>query len=158
MGKKINYSNNYNFYNTSVVTDNRVYPTPQNLNKTGDNELDNKLSSIELEHYNRVQKIMSAGPNISNIFGVNNYNPENNPAANRDIMFSPKRNVSNAPNSSNKIDKTIRYGSRKNHNFISIINMTKNIPIKKRMEKIRQKLKKNLKRIRLQIMMELLKL
>lgn len=146
MGKKINYSNNYNFYNTSVVTDNRVYPTPQNLNKTGDNELDNKLSSIELEHYNRVQKIMSAGPNISNIFGVNNYNPENNPAANRDIMFSPKRNVSNAPNSSNKIDKTIRYGSRKNHNFISIINMTKNIPIKKKNGKDKTKTKEKSKK------------
>ena len=37
MGKKINYSNNYNYYNTSVVTDNKVYPTPHNLNKTGDN-------------------------------------------------------------------------------------------------------------------------
>ena len=146
MGKKINYSNNYNYYNTSVVTDNRVYPAPQNLNKTGDKELDNKLSSIELEHYNRVQKIMSAGPNISNIFGVNNYNPENNPTANRDMMFSPKRNVSNAPNSSNKIDKTIRYGSRKNHNFISIINMTKNIPIKKKNGKDKTKTKEKSKK------------
>jgi hypothetical protein len=144
MGKKINYSNNYNFYNTSVVTDNRVYPTPQNLNKTGDNELDNKLSSIELEHYNRVQKIMSAGPNISNIFGVNNYNPETDP--NRDIMFSPKKNVSNVPGSSNKIDKTIRYGSRKNHNFISIINMTKNVPIKKKNGKDKTKTKEKTKK------------
>ena len=146
MGKKSNYSNNYNYYNTSVVTDNRVYPTPQNLNKTGDNELDNKLSSIELEHYNRVQKIMSAGPNISNIFGVNNYNPETNPAANRDMMFSPKRNVSNVPTSSNKIDKTIRYGSRKNHNFISIINMTKNIPVKKKNGKDKTKTKEKSKK------------
>ena len=146
MGKKSNYSNNYNYYNTSVVTDNRVYPTPQNLNKTGDNELDNKLSSIELEHYNRVQKIMSAGPNISNIFGVNNYNPETNPAANREMMFSPKRNVSNVPGSSNKIDKTIRYGSRKNHNFISIINMTKNIPVKKKNGKDKTKTKEKSKK------------
>ena len=146
MGKKINYSNNYNYYNTSVVTDNRVYPAPQNLNKTGDKELDNKLSSIELEHYNRVQKIMSAGPNISNIFGVNNYNPENNPTANRDLMFSPQRNASNAQNSSNKIDKTIRYGSRKNHNFISIINMTKNIPVKKKNGKDKTKTKEKSKK------------
>ena len=146
MGKKINYSNNYNYYNTSVVTDTKVYPTPQNLNKTGDNELDNKLSSIELEHYNRVQKIMSAGPNISNIFGVNNYNPENNPIANKDMMFSPTRNASNLQNSSNKIDKTIRYGSRKNHNFISIINMTKNAPVKKKNGKDKTKTKEKSKK------------
>ena len=146
MGKKINYSNNYNYYNTSVVTDNRVYPTPQNLNKTGDIDLDNKLSNIELEHYNRVQKIMSGGPNINNIFGVNNYNPENNTTGSRDLMFSPKRNSSNNQNSSNKIDKTIRYGSRKNHNFISIINMTKNIPIKKKNGKDKTKTKEKSKK------------
>jgi hypothetical protein len=87
---------------------------------------------------------MSAGPNISNIFGVNNYNPETDP--NRDIMFSPKKNVSNVPGSSNKIDKTIRYGSRKNHNFISIINMTKNVPIKKKNGKDKTKTKEKTKK------------
>ena len=41
--------------------------------------------------------------------------------------------------SSNKIDKTIRIGSRQNHNFISIINMTKNAPLKKKNGKEKEK-------------------
>ena len=36
------------------------------------------------------------------------------------------------PKSSNKIEKTIKIESRQNHNFIGIINMTKNVPINKK--------------------------
>ena len=35
------------------------------------------MSSLELEHYYRVQRIMNTSPNVSNFFGVNNYNPKN---------------------------------------------------------------------------------
>ena len=121
LNKNINYNN---FNNTST-----------NANETlnNDNDLEDQISSIELEHYKRVQRIMNANPNANNIFGVNNYNPS------KDIFFSDNKNQVNVSNSSNKIDKTIRYGSRKNHNFISIINMTKNVPINKKNGKEKSK-------------------
>ena len=90
---------------------------------------------MELDHYNRIQRIMNSGPKVSNIFGINNYNPENTTPSiniNNNVIFSPEKNCSNMPTSSNKIDKTIRIGSKQNHNFISIINMTKNAPLKKK--------------------------
>ncbi len=140
IAKKINYPNN-------IISDNRICPTPQPKIKT-QKDLD-KLSTIELEHYNRVQRIMNAGPKVNNIFGVNNYNPENSIHAiniDNNVIFSPKKSVSNFPTSSNKIDKTIRIGSRQNHNFISIINMTKNVPVKKKNGKDKDKTKMKEKR------------
>ena len=110
---------NFNNTSTNINNDNWIFPANQSLNDDDEKELQNKMSSLELEHYNRVQRIMNASPNVSNFFGVNNYNPKNH---------SYKPITPNIPNSNNKIDKTIRYGSRKNHNFISIINMTKTIP------------------------------
>ena len=140
LAKKINYNTSYNnkrnntYINTiNNTSDNKIYPSFYIQNNYDDDDLENQYINMELEHYNRAQKIMNSGPNISNIFGVNNYNPEND--VNRDILFSPKKNISNDPNSSNKIDKTIRYGTKKNHNFISIINMTKSVPLKKKNEK-----------------------
>ena len=88
------------------------------------------LTTIEKEHYNRVQRIMNSGPKYG-IFGVNKYNPEM--SLNKEgSLFSPKKNIKNVPKSSNKIDKTVRIESRQNHNFIGIINMTKVAPIKKK--------------------------
>ena len=137
-----NYNNNYNYTNvktssvaSNVISDNRIFPTPQPKAKIEDIDLENKLTAIELEHYNRVQRIMNSGPKVNNIFGVNNYNPENSIhsiGVDSNALFSPKKNISNCTTSSNKIDKTIRIGSRQNHNFISIINMTKNAPAKKK--------------------------
>ena len=144
--KKINYNNKTNIP-SNIISDNRICPTPQPKIKT-QKDLD-KLSTIELEHYNRVQRIMNAGPKVNNIFGVNNYNPENSIHAiniDNNVLFSPKKSASNFPTSSNKIDKTIRIGSRQNHNFISIINMTKNVPVKKKNGKEKDKTKVKEKR------------
>ena len=75
---------------------------------------------------------MNSGPKVNNIFGVNNYNPENNISAGKDSTFSPRKNIGNGSNSNNKIDKTIKIGSRQNHNFVSVINKTKFVPPKKK--------------------------
>ena len=134
---------------SNVISDNRIYPTPQQRIKT-QKDLE-KLSAMELEHYNRVQRIMNAGPKVNNIFGINNYNPENSMNSinvGSDLVFSPKKNVSQLQTSSNKIDKTIRIGSKQNHNFISIINMTKNVPLKKKKEKDKTKMKEKRKESR----------
>ena len=153
LAKKINYNNNnYKSSNiaNNVVSDNRICPTPHPKSNINNIDLENELSAKELEHYNRVQRIMNSGPKVSNIFGVNNYNPENNTIHGINIensmLFSPKKNTSNLPNSTNKIDKTIRIGSRQNHNFISIINMTKNVPAKKKNNKDKTKAKEKTKR------------
>ena len=121
IGAKI-IGNNFNNTSTNIINDNRIFPVNQNLTNYDEKELQNKMSSLELEHYKRVQRIMNASPNVSNFFGVNNYNP-------KDHTYKPI--TPNFDNSNIKIDKTIRYGSRKNHNFISIINMTKTISVKK---------------------------
>ena len=101
-----------------------------------------KLTGKELEHYKRVQRIMNAGPKIG-IFGVNNYNPENNMYSFVSPL-SPNKTENNINNSSNnKINKTIRIGSRQNHNFVSVINKTRMIPIRKKNTKDKTKTKKN---------------
>jgi hypothetical protein len=127
--------NNNNFNNTSanIISDKGIFPFNQTLNY--ENDLEDQLTNIELEHYKRVQRIMNANPDANNIFGVNNYKP------NKDLFFSDNKNQVNISNSSNKIDKTIRYGSRKNHNFISIINMTKNVLINQKIGKENSKSK-----------------
>ena len=126
---------------TSVIVDNRTNLQPK---RTLDEKELEKLSAIELEHYKRVQRIMNSGPKVNNIFGVNNYNPEN--SVNYDnSLFSPKKNIANVSTSSNKIDKTIRIGSSQNHNFVSVINKTKYVPVKKKdkTNKTKDKSKKN---------------
>jgi len=102
----------------------------------------NKLNPKELEHYKRVQRIMNSGPKVIGIFGVNNYNPENSIYSikldnnnNKDNVLSPNKTEANVPTSNNKINKTIRIGSRQNHNFVSVINKTKMVPIKKKSTK-----------------------
>ena len=103
-----------------------------------------KESDKKLEHYKRVQRIMNSGPKVVGIFGVNNYNPENSMYANK-AVFSPNKTESNVPNSSNKINKTIHIGSKDNHNFVSVINKTRMVPIKKKNteNKTKDKSKKN---------------
>ena len=127
---------------TSVMVDNRTNLQPT---KTLDEKELEKLTAIELEHYKRVQRIMNSGPKVNNIFGVNNYNPENSINSGDNSLFSPKKNIGNLSSSSNKIDKTIRIGSRQNHNFVSVINKTKYVPVKKkdRTNKTKEKTKKN---------------
>ena len=131
IGPKI-IGKNFNNTSTNIINYNRIFPSNQNLVNDDEKELEIKMSSLEFEHYNRVQRIMNASPNVSNFFGVNNYNPKNH-------TYKPI--TPSIPSSNNKIDKTIRYGSRKNHNFISIINMTKTIPDKNdnEIEKIKSK-------------------
>ena len=128
---------------TSVFVDNRTNLQPTKI--LDENEL-KKLSAIELEHYNRVQRIMNSGPKVNNIFGVNNYNPENNISAGKDSTFSPRKNIGNGSNSNNKIDKTIKIGSRQNHNFVSVINKTKFVPPKKKDKEKNNKTKDKSKR------------
>ena len=127
---------------TSVMVDNRTNLQPT---KTLDEKELEKLTAIELDHYKRVQRIMNSGPKVNNIFGVNNYNPENSINAGDNSLFSPKKNIGNIPTSSNKIDKTIRIGSRQNHNFVSVINKTKYVPVKKKdkTNRTKEKSKKN---------------
>ena len=129
---------------SNIISDNRIYLS-NNPNAKTQKDLE-KLSAIELSHYKRVQRIMNSGPKVNNIFGVNNYNPENCTNSiniDNNMIISPKKRESNFATTNNKIDKTIRIGSRQNHNFISIINMTKNAPVKKRngREKDRTKIK-----------------
>ena len=119
IGTKI-IGNNFNNTSINIINNNKIFPANQNLINDDEKELENRMLSLELEHYNRAQRIMNSSPNVSNFFGVNNYNPKNN-------TYKPI--TPNLPNSNNKIVKTIRYGSRKNHNFISIIDMTKTIPV-----------------------------
>ena len=150
LAKKVNYNNvkSSNMEN-NVISDNRIFPTPHIKTKTENLDLENELTAKEIEHYHRVQRIMNSGPKVNNIFGVNNYNPENSMYSinkNNNSIFSPQKNVSNISNSSNKIDKTIRIGRRQNHNFISIINMTKTVPVKKKNGKDKTKNKEKNKK------------
>ena len=137
--KKINY-NIFNNTSTNINFDKMVFPISQTQNN--ENDLEDQLSSIELDHYKRVQRIMNANPNANNIFGINNYKPS------KDAFFSENKKQANISNSNNKINKTIRYGSRKNHNFISIINMTKNEPINKKNGKENSKSKEKFRKIK----------
>ena len=116
----------------------------QNQATTQPNNDAAKESDKKLEHYKRVQRIMNSGPKVVGIFGVNNYNPENCMYANKGL-FSPNKTENNMPNSSNKINKTIRIGSKDNHNFVSVINKTRMVPIKKKNtdNKTKDKSKKN---------------
>ena len=109
---------------------NQISTQPNNNEKKDQN----KLSDKELEHYKRVQRIMNSGPKVVGIFGVNNYNPENSMYSNRN-PFTPIKTENNKTNTSNKINKTIRIGSKDNHNFVSVINKTRMVPIKKKKEK-----------------------
>ena len=125
--KKIpNIQNNINKTSNIINLDKnkRFFPTPQHHVKKTEEEINN-LTTIEKDHYNRVQRIMNSGPKYG-IFGVNKYNPENSGA----IYTSNKK--AEVPKSSNKIDKTVKIESRQNHNFIGIINMTKVVPVKKK--------------------------
>jgi hypothetical protein len=127
--KKIKYFNNNQNNIINIDKNKRLCPTPQHHIRKTEEEIQN-LTTIEKDHYNRVQRIMNSGPKYG-IFGVNKYNPET--SFNKDAnLFSPKKNITNVPRSSNKIDKTVRIESRQNHNFIGIINMTKVAPIKKK--------------------------
>ena len=134
--KKINNTNTNNIIN--LDKNKRLCPTPQHHIRKTEEELQN-LTTIEKDHYNRVQRIMNSGPKYG-IFGVNKYNPET--SFNKEgSLFSPKKGITNVPKSSNKIDKTVRIESRQNHNFIGIINMTKVVPIKKKKRETGKKLK-----------------
>ena len=126
---KIKYTSNNQNNIINIDKNKRLCPTPQHHIRKTEEEIQN-LTTIEKEHYNRVQRIMNSGPKYG-IFGVNKYNPET--SLNKEgSLFSPKKNIKNVPKSSNKIDKTVRIESRQNHNFIGIINMTKVAPIKKK--------------------------
>ena len=133
--ERIKNNNDRNIIN--LDKNKRYYPTPQHHIKKTEEEINN-LTTIEKDHYNRVQRIMNSGPKYG-IFGVNKYNPDNN--IKEGYMFSPKKNNVNIQKSSNKIDKTVKIESRQNHNFIGIINMTKVVPIKKKKKEINRKSK-----------------
>ena len=127
--KKIQYNNKYdkNIINIDKDKNKRIFPTPQHHIKKTEDEIKN-LTTVEKDHYDRVQRIMNSGPKYG-IFGVNNYNPENSMNNSKEgNLFSPKNKVDKT---SNKIDKTVRIESRQNHNFIGIINMTKVVSVKK---------------------------
>ena len=140
---------NNNATNLSVMV---IRNRSKRLNTTNEQQTttqpnnEKKESDKKLEHYKRVQRIMNSGPKVVGIFGVNNYNPENSMYANK-AVFSPNKTESNVPNSSNKINKTIHIGSKDNHNFVSVINKTRMVPIKKKntenKTKDKEKSKKN---------------
>ena len=139
---------NANATNLSVMVirnrSKRLNTTNEQQNVTQPNNDERKDSAKKLEHYKRVQRIMNSGPKVVGIFGVNNYNPENSMYANK-APFSPNKTENNVPNSSNKINKTIRIGSKDNHNFVSVINKTRMVPVKKKNteNKTKDKSKKN---------------
>ena len=142
--KKIN--NNYQLVKKNVLNIKTTIPGISD-NRSNKKDLE-KMTPIELEHYKRAQIIMNSGPKKNNIFGINNYNPENSIHSfnydNRGI-FSPNKKEQNILATSNKIDKTIRIGSKQNHSFISVINLTKNVPIKKKGGKEKEKEKTKIK-------------
>ena len=95
--KKINNTNTNNIIN--LDKNKRLCPTPQHHIRKTEEELQN-LTTIEKDHYNRVQRIMNSGPKYG-IFGVNKYNPET--SFNKEgSLFSPKKGITNVPKSSIK--------------------------------------------------------
>ena len=131
--KRINTTNEQNIKtqnSNNIGSENLLNQTSTQPSNNEKKDSD-KLSGKELEHYKRVQRIMNSGPKVVGIFGVNNYNPDNSMYSNKNL-FSPNKAENNITNSSNKINKTIRIGSKDNHNFVSVINKTRMVPIKKK--------------------------
>ena len=121
MAKKISYNdyrnNNNDINNSEDIITYRVSAISkkelQHISKTNndikDSNLDNNLTSYELENYNRVKRIMNGTPSLNLNISKNNSSIENN----------------------NKVDKDINLKGRQNYNFISIVNITNNSPMKK---------------------------
>ena len=68
IAKKINYNDNYSKSTNiagNVVSDNKICLTPFPKSNFNNIDLENILSAKEKEHYNLVQRIMSAGPKVS---------------------------------------------------------------------------------------------
>ena len=85
----------------------------------------------ENKYMTRISKILDSKEEIRNIFGVNKYKP-NNSIFNKSRLGANDGQNFKRINSSNKIDKTIRIGSKVNHSFISIIRITKTYSHKKK--------------------------
>ena len=141
VAKKINYndyrsSNDINnsediiTYRVSAISKKELQHIPKTNNNIKDSNLDNNLTSYELENYNRVKRIMNGTPSLNLNISKNNNSIDNNNKV--DNIFQ-KNNVN--------VDKNINLKGRQNYNFISIVNITNNSPIKKE-EKEEEKDKK----------------
>ena len=142
MAKKINYNdyrNNSNdinnsediiTYRVSAISKKELQHISKTNNDIKDSNLDNNLTSYELENYNRVKRIMNGTPSLNLNLSKNNNSIENNNKV--DNIF--QKNKVN-------MDKNINLKGRQNYNFISIVNITNNSPIKNE-EKLEEKDKK----------------
>ena len=156
LAKKIKYNDHYNTfegnkeaiitYKISAITKNELQGISNKSNKSKnynsintDNNLNDIIKSIEINNFKRVQKVINANEktkttNIINVSKTNNSESINLNKENNSFMISPiKKDIINT--SINKIDnKQIHIKGRKNHNYISIINITNNAPIQKNEE------------------------
>jgi hypothetical protein len=142
MAKKINYNdyrNNSNdinnsediiTYRVSAISKKELQHISKTNNDIKDSNLDNNLTTYELENYNRVKRIMNGTPSLNLNLSKNNNSIENNNKV--DNIF--QKNKVN-------MDKNINLKGRQNYNFISIVNITNNSPIKNE-EKLEEKDKK----------------
>ena len=121
-------------YKISSITKNELQGISINNNKNNEKNLDEIIKSIEISNYKRVQRIMNGNDNNSNYNYSNNNNSENNNIKDNSLLISP---IKKDPNNSsmNKFDKKIHIKGGKNHNYISIINITNNAPVEKKEEK-----------------------
>ena len=146
MAKKINYNDYRNnssdinnseeiiTYRVSAISKKELQHISKTNNALKDSNLDNNLTSYELENYNRVKRIMNGTPSLNLNISKNNSSLENSNKV--DNIFSQKNNVN--------VDKNINLKGRQNYNFISIVNITNNSPIKNE-EKEEEKNKKVIK-------------
>ena len=114
LAKKIkynDYSNNSTnneeiiTYRVSSITKNELQGISKTNTDLSNNNISEKFANIELDNYNRVQRIMNGTPNL-------------------DLNLS-KKDIEN----NNKVNNMNMKG-RQNYNFISIVNITNNSPLK----------------------------
>ena len=143
----LNYNNNANkkknkeeiiTYKISSITKNELQGIPYK-NKTKEDNLDDIIKNIEMDNYKRVKRIINENDTNSNFSISKNNNSDTNYNKDNSLIISPiKKDTSNST-ILNKFDKKIQIKGRKNHNYISIINITNNGPFQKREEKENEK-------------------
>ena len=145
LAKKIKYNDHH--YNTnennkeeiitykiSAITKNELQGISKNKSNN-ENDLGDFIKSIEMDNFKRVQRVINGKENTNNINYSKSNNSENiNINKESSLLISPIKKDNNN-NVINKMDKKIHIKGRKNHNYISIINITNNAPIQKNEEK-----------------------
>ena len=104
-------------------------------NNDNKNNFDDIIKKIEIGGYKRIQRIKNKNSN-GNDNNSNYNNSEKNNIKDNSLIFSPIKNeLNNSSSMNNNFDSKIHIKGRKNHNYISIINITNNAPIEKKEDK-----------------------